>query len=124
MPDLYKNSRTVDDVLQSTSEVLFPAEIGEHIVAIDSRGSDGDTPLHTCTWRNDVEGVRLLVEAGANVNAVGDMGQTALHVALTQGHADIAAILIAADADVDIRSEFGKSCRDLMPGGLSSPDKV
>jgi hypothetical protein len=46
--------RTRDEVLQSTSDVLFPAELGEKPVAIDSHNTDGDTPLHGVAWRDDL----------------------------------------------------------------------
>jgi ankyrin repeat protein len=105
-------SRTLEEVLQSTSDVLFPAEIGEKRVAVGSVGIDGDTPLHVMVWRNDMEGARLLVTAGADVNAVGDMGETSLHVAVRQGNAQLVVLLLQAGADPDIRSEFGKTARE------------
>jgi hypothetical protein len=46
-----KHRATLEEILASTSDVLFPAEIGEHTVAIDSTDSDGDTPLHIMVWR-------------------------------------------------------------------------
>ena len=38
--------RSLDDVLRSTSDVLFPDQGGRHPVGIGSRGLEGDTPLH------------------------------------------------------------------------------
>jgi len=99
-------SRTLDEVLQSTSDVLFPADLGERPVAIDSHDTDGDTPLHVMAWRNDLEAVQLLVAAGANVNAVGDMGETPLHVAVRSGNVAMVEVLLGAGARDDVRSEF------------------
>lgn len=99
-------ARTLDDVLQSTSDTLFPADLGKRRVAIDSHDSDGDTPLHLIVWRNDLEAVQLLVDAGANVNTVGDMGETPLHVAVKGGNVSIVKILLKAGARDDIRSEW------------------
>lgn len=98
--------RTLNGVLQSTSDVLFPAELGERPVAIDSRDSDGDTPLHVMTWQNDLEGVEILIAAGADVNAVGDMGETPLHVAVRVGNVVMAGALLRAGARDDISSRF------------------
>jgi len=105
-------SRTLEEVLRSTSDVLFPAEIGEKPVAADSVGVDGDTPLHVTAWRKDVEGAVLLLQAGADANAVGDMGETPLHVAVGRGNAELVALLLKAGADPNIRSEFGTTARE------------
>ena len=104
--------RTLDEVLQSTSDVLFPADLGERRVAIDSHDSDGDTPLHVMAWRNDLEAVELLVGAGADVNAIGDMGETPLHVAISKENFEMVKALLKAGARDDIRSEFGSTPRE------------
>jgi uncharacterized protein len=98
---------TLAEVLASVSDALFPAELGEHPVAIDSRGVDGDTPLHVLMWRHDAEGVAVLIAAGADVNAIGDMSETPLHVALRNEDRPIVDMLIRAGARTDLRSEFG-----------------
>jgi ankyrin repeat protein len=102
-------SRSLQEVLQSTSDTLFPAELGEAPVTLQSTDCDGDTPLHVLAWRGDTEGALLLIRNGADVNAVGDMGETPLHVALSQGNRLLVAALIAAGARTDIRSEFGQT---------------
>ena len=79
-----KQRSSLEEILASTSDTLFPAELGEAPVAIDSADCDGDTPLHVMVWRKDRYAVDLLIEAGANVNAVGDMSETPLHVAVGQ----------------------------------------
>jgi uncharacterized protein len=105
--------RTVEEILQSTSDSLFPAELGRRRVAIDSRGCDGDTPLHVLLWRKDFGGAKDLIEVGADPNAVGDMGETPLHVAIRQDVPDIVDSLLAAGANPDIRSEFGETPRSM-----------
>ena len=99
--------------MQSTSDVLFPAELGEHRVSLSSRDADGDSPLHVLAWRSDVEGVELLVDAGADANAIGDMGETPLHVAIHRRCIPIVVILVRAGARTDIPSEFGATPLDL-----------
>jgi len=100
--------RTLESILQSTSDTLFPAQMGERKVGIHSRDVDGDTPLHVLVRRGDADGVRVLIEHGAHVNAVGDMGETALHIARRLGHRDIMRQLLDAGADPSIASEFGE----------------
>jgi ankyrin repeat protein len=103
-------------VLQSTSDVLFPDELGERLVAIDSCDSEGDTPLHVVAWRNDLEAVEILVNAGADVNAPGDMSETPLHVALRMNSPGMVEVLLRAGARDDIRGEFGETPREMAQG--------
>jgi ankyrin repeat protein len=109
--------RTLEEILQSTSDALFPADLGQRRVTIDSRGCDGDSPLHVLLWRRDFGGARTLIEAGAKLDAVGDMGETPLHVAIRQNAAEIVDALLAAGADPDIRSEFGQTPRTMAAAG-------
>lgn len=107
------NVSQVHQVLASVSDVLFPESLGDRIVSIDSRGTGGDTPLHVVVWRNDLEGAKVLIEAGADVNAIGEMGETPLHVALRLGLAPLGEELIRAGARQDIRSEFGMTAAEI-----------
>jgi ankyrin repeat protein len=101
--------RTLDDLLQSTSDVLFPAELGARSIGVTSANGDGDTPLHVMAWRKDPEAMALLISAGAEVNAVGDMGETPLHVAIAQRDEASIRMLLDAGARIDIRSEFDET---------------
>ena len=106
-------SRSLDEVLQSTSDVLFPQDLGERQVTIDSCGVDGDTPLHVMAWRNDAEGLEILITGGADVNAIGDMSETPLHVACRQANLKVVELLLRAGARDDIRGEFGLTPREI-----------
>lgn len=109
MAKLPKERRSLEEVLQSTSDALFPAEVGERKVGVTSKDADGDTPLHVVARRGDRHAVGLLIEAGADVNAIGDMGETPLHVAIAQGDEEIIYLLLSGGARTDIRSEFGQT---------------
>jgi ankyrin repeat protein len=98
--------RSLETILQSTSDALFPAELGKARVEIDSTGCQGDTPLHVLIWRQDSEGALALIRNGAPVDAVGEMGETPLHVALTMNNRTLVRALLDAGARVDIVSEF------------------
>lgn len=104
--------RSVSDILASLSDSMFPAECGEATIYINTRGDDGDTPLHALLWRGDTEGVRILIEAGADVNALGDMSETPLHVAVTMENLESVGLLLAAGADCCLVSEFGKTPKE------------
>ncbi len=106
------SQQTLAEVLASVSDTLFPADFGEHPVALDSRGSNDDTPLHVLLWREDADGVAVLIAAGADVNAAGDMGKTPLHVALWTRDRPLVEALLRAGARTDVRSEFGFTAAD------------
>ena len=100
---------TLDEVLQSAAESLFPLEAGEKQITVESRSSEGDTPLHVMAWRKDTERARILLLGGADVNAVGDMDQTPLHVAIMQEDIEMVKLLLQAGATTSVRSAFGKT---------------
>ena len=66
--------------------------------------ANGQTPLMMAT-RGNVEGVRLLIEKGAEVNAKDGAGETALMAACTSGNADAVRLLIERGADVKAKSK-------------------
>ena len=94
---------------------MFPEESGSHPVAIDSIGYDGDTPLHVLAWRNDLAGMELLIAAGADVNAQGEMDETPLHIAIRQRNIPMIQALLEAGARDDLRCEFGDTPRERAP---------
>jgi len=104
--------RSLQEVLQSISDVMFPAD-PERCPTIDSVGYDGDSPLHVVAWRNDLDAVQVLIDAGANVNAQGEMNETPLHVAVRQRHVLMVSAMLDAGARPDIRSEFGDTPKEL-----------
>lgn len=107
-----KHRATLEEILASTSDVLFPAEMGEKIVSISSSDCNGDTPLHVMAWRNDIYAVKRLLNAKANPNAIGDMGETPLHVAISQESPEIIQALLQAGAKTNIRSEFNETAKE------------
>ncbi len=107
-----KHRATLGEILASTSERLFPEELGEKVVTIDSKDLDGDTPLLVMVWRKDRYAVNLLIEAGADVDAIGDMSETPLHIAILQEDLEIIEALLKAGAKTDIRSEFNETASE------------
>ena len=120
MPKKQKDRRGLAEILESTSDVLFPAEFGRRPIELNTRGVDGDTPLHVMLWRCDTYAAELLIDAGIDVNAVGDMGETPLHVAIRRENARAVRALLQAGARSDIRSEFGQMAVDVL--GECSPE--
>ena len=47
---------------------------------VDATEGDGTSALHWASYRDDIETVALLLDAGADVNAANDLGATPLYV--------------------------------------------
>jgi ankyrin repeat protein len=59
--------------------------------------------------RYNIQIARILIAAGADVNARDKNGNTALMIATSRGHVDIVEILIDAGADVNAKDECGNT---------------
>jgi ankyrin repeat protein len=59
------------------------------------------TPLMFAARENDLESARVLIQAGADVNAFGGDGKDALGLALFDGSYDVASLLIGSHANVN-----------------------
>ena len=108
-----KTRETLEQILSSCSDTLFPAEMGEAVVTINSRDVEGDTPLHVMLGRDNTYDALLLIEAGADINAIGDMSETPLHVAVSKGNLAAVEALLKVGARTTDTSEFGKTPSDM-----------
>lgn len=111
--------RTLAEVLAATADVVLRHDAAEAPVGVNSRGSDGNSPLRVVVRRRDAEGAAILIAAGADVNAIGDMGEPPLHFAVRHQLWPLVELLVRAGARTDIVSEFGRTARQeaLVWGG-------
>jgi len=63
--------------------------------------------LHTCAEEGHLDFARVLIEAGADVNAEDNYGFTPLYICAEKGHLDFARDLIEAGADVNAKEDNG-----------------
>lgn len=108
----FKRRETVEEILVRLSERMFPAEMGRAVVTIDSREADGDGVLHNLLYGKEHYPALALIEAGADVNAVGNVGYTPLHVSAFRDDADMIEKLLYAGADPQVKCEVGKTPLD------------
>jgi hypothetical protein len=92
--------------------------IGEYFtfetpVTVHSRAGDEDTPLHTVAVWGDLTAVELLLDAGAEPDARGDLETTPLYNAVSFGHARCAARLLKAGASPDATNQLNYTPRKL-----------
>ena len=64
-----KKRRSVDAVLQSLGEWLYPDRLTPQKIHLHSRAKDGDTPLHAAVFEGNAALVEALLEAGADQRA-------------------------------------------------------
>ncbi len=79
-------------------------------------GDGGNTPLWFAAqgpWPDGLAAVRVLVEAGAEVNRQCEHGRTALHMASAWGHLDVVEYLLDQGADPTIRAEVDGTPEDM-----------
>jgi len=81
-------------------------ESPEANVQVDIEKSDGSTPLMLAAAMGHTDAVRVLLDAGANVEAVGRMGATSLMMAASLGHIEVVNVLIQHGADINKKHSY------------------
>lgn len=103
--------RPTDDLSRQFLAAVFVGDTGRvrsllerhsHLAAMpDGRG---DHPIHHAARNGDTEIVRLLVEHGADVNAINPRGHTVLYCAGGHGHVDCLQLLFREGVDAEAQS--------------------
>jgi ankyrin repeat protein len=99
-----------------------PAWDGLKITNLQQRNYLGDTVLHTvCSWGDEVA-ARAVIEAGADVNALGDNGASPLFNAVIGESADVVRLLLKKGANPNIRNKSGTTVLEYARNtGASKP---
>ena len=68
-------------------------------ITVHSRSRVQDTPLHWAAINGDFDIAKLLIEAGADINARGENDYRPIHEAISHKHVDILNLLLQHDAE-------------------------
>jgi uncharacterized protein len=101
----------IDQLLQRCSETAGFAGIS--VDSVQTRNVFGDSPLHVVASWGDAEGVRALLTAGAEVDALGERGRTPLFSAVGAGRDAVVKVLLAAGASTSVQDDDGRTPADL-----------
>jgi ankyrin repeat protein len=71
-------------------------------------------PFREVSNREPLDAVKLLLEAGADPNAVNTKGESVLHLAATEGKLDIIRALAASGAKLDLRNSAGLTALEVV----------
>ena len=124
----------------------FDAKMAELLLArgadVNARNEKGETPLHAVAYLNhpappgihspsrreasarQAEAARVLIEHGADINAVYQDGVTPLQAAVITGNVDVAKQLIVAGAGVNPQEQPAGMKNPLLHRAIQSPDMV
>ena len=96
--------------------------VKQHLAAgtdVNAKASNG-TPLHLAATFGHKEIAELLIDKGADVNAVGGLlGWTPLHWAASEGRKEVAELLIAKGANVNAKDDHGETPLDYDEGEIA-----
>lgn len=81
----------------------------EDIINVNAKDFEFSTPLHLATYLDDADILKCLLQAGANVNAVGGLQETPLWGAIRNEKLDNVKLLVEAGANVNAKDTFGYS---------------
>ncbi len=75
----------------------------------EKEAASGSTPLITAALFGNADIAKVLIDAGANINAKNNDGSTALHTAAFLCHPEVLKLLLAHGADKSIRNNGGST---------------
>lgn len=99
-------------ILQEMEKGEYPDLLEIKLSDVNARGVLGDTPLHLAATWGDTKIGRVLLEAGANPNLLGEYDNTPLHNAVRGGKYDFVKLLLEHGASKDVRNEDGFTAVD------------
>ncbi|MBY8610631.1 ankyrin repeat domain-containing protein [Burkholderia arboris] len=89
--------------------VTHPEFLGLELSDPNQRGAVDDTVLHLAARTGAIEDMKVLIDAGGDVNIAGDLGNTPLHQAAMMNQFDSVKFLLKCGAKKHLRNEFDQT---------------
>lgn len=105
--------RELPALLEELRDDLFP-NTDKSDLGVNMQSPDGTTPLHVAAIRNDLHLAKLLLDAGANIEARSEEGYTPLLEAAAQGAQDVYLLLVNSGANTKAVNDNGQTAEDLL----------
>lgn len=106
------------DELPTIEASVLQAMIDERPALVHERSQMGNTLLHEACWHKRHDLARVLIAAGADVNARGDLGRTPLHCAVNDAAADrmvpVIRALVEAHAVTELEDKLGFTVEETL----------
>jgi class 3 adenylate cyclase len=94
----------------NVTEGIIAIKAGADVNGLDTRANpNGRRPLNWAAWRNDTAMMRVLLDAGANINSANRTGFTPLHHAGEAGSKEAATLLVTNGANLTLRNLHGQT---------------
>ncbi|MBN3841025.1 ankyrin repeat domain-containing protein [Burkholderia sp. Ac-20349] len=90
-----------------------PEFLGLELTDPNQRGAVDDTLLHLAARKCAIDDMRVLIDAGADVNIVGDLGNTPLHQAAMMKQVESVKFLLKCGAKKQLKNEFDQTPLDV-----------
>jgi ankyrin repeat protein len=87
--------------------------VGDELVDVNQPGMFGSQMLHLAAFKNDCADISVLLDAGANLNACGDLNLSALHYAVLGDSTDAMKLLLQKGIDKTLENEFGETAFEM-----------
>lgn len=98
-------TKSIKDILDSYKSV--PDFFGIDVRDVNSRSHYNDQVLHMACISGNVPDVLAILDAGADIDAIGEGGMTPLHYAVLHDQLDIVKLLLDKGADFKIHDNDG-----------------
>lgn len=90
-----------------------PEFLGLELTDPNQRGAVDDTVLHLAARKGAIEDMKVLIDAGADVNIAGDLGNTPLHQAAMMKQLESVKFLLMRGAKKQLNNEFDQTPLDV-----------
>lgn len=112
---------TIHEAVKAGNIVIVKQLLAEDASLINTRLNErvymgemrGETPLHIAVDNGDIDITALLLNAGADVNAIDPFYLTPLHIAAWNGDAEIVKLLLQYGADPKAEGQYKETPLDI-----------